>query len=108
MKCGHLMAPRDTVRREVQGQLPDPERPLLFRVAGDAVLQVERTDRRSNMPWRITRKCRREGFSLESKRPVQAAAMGHIPAASALTALGSAGHGSLAQPPDFWALPSRR
>ena len=45
------MAPRDVVHvhREGQGRLQDPERLLLPRVAGDAVLKVKRTERGSNI-----------------------------------------------------------
>ena len=51
MMWWHLVAPRDAVHvhREGQGRLPDPERLLLPRVAGDAVLIVERADRDSNI-----------------------------------------------------------
>ena len=63
MTCGHLMAHRDPVQREGQGQLQDPERPLPFRVAGAAVPKVGRKGRTGTMPLRITRKCRREAFA---------------------------------------------
>ena len=46
--------PRDPVRREGRGLVPDPERPLPFCAAGDAVVKVERMDRRSSIPWRMT------------------------------------------------------
>ena len=88
MTCGHLMAHRDPVQREGQGQLQDPERPLLFRVAGGAVLKVGRKDRHhapANHPEMPA-----GGVRLESKRPVHAAALGHRPAASPMTAPGSA------------------
>ena len=49
MKCEHLAAHRDTVQREGQGQLQDPESPVLFSVTGNTVLKVERTDRRSTI-----------------------------------------------------------
>ena len=48
------MASRNPVQREGQGQLEGPERPLLLRVTGDAVLKAERTDKRGNIPWRST------------------------------------------------------
>ena len=98
-EIGHLVASRDPVQREGQGQLQDPERPLLFCVTAGAVLKVERKDRTGSMSWRITRRCRREGLRLELKRPAHAAVMRLIPAVSAMPALGSALHGGLAHFP---------
>ena len=54
MHVQDAVAPRDLLQRKGQGQLQDAERPLLLCVTRGAILKVERTDRRSNMTWRIT------------------------------------------------------
>ena len=51
MHAPDAVAPRDPLQREGQGQLQDPERPLLHCVTGDAVLKADRT---SSIPRRIT------------------------------------------------------
>ena len=53
MNAPDAVAPRDPLQREGQGRLEDPERPLLLRVARDAVLKVERTDRTGSILWGI-------------------------------------------------------
>ena len=105
MKCGHSMAPREPVRREGQGQIDDPEHLLPLGFAGDTVLRVGLAYRRGNMSWRISRKWRRGGVSLESKRLVHAPATEEgttAPAVADPVALGSAGCGSPPPPPRLY------
>ena len=54
MNAEDAVVPLEPVQREGQGQSQDSERPLLRLVVHDAVLKVERTDRRGGIPSRIT------------------------------------------------------
>ena len=97
MKWRNVAVPRDPIRREGQGLVPDPERPLLFCVMGNAALQVAQSDRRSSISRRITRGCQPGGVRRESRRPARATATQLISAGSAMTAMEFAVHGD--QPP---------
>ena len=54
MYAQDAVAPRDQLQREGQGQLQDPERPLLLCIARDAVPKAQRTDQTGSIPRRIT------------------------------------------------------
>ena len=55
MNAQDAVAPRDPLQREGQGQLQDPERPLFFCVAEDAVWETGLVDGGSDIPRRVTR-----------------------------------------------------
>ena len=50
MNAPHAVTPRDPFRREGQGPLQDPERPLLGLVVRELVLKVELTERTGGIP----------------------------------------------------------
>ena len=108
MKQRNMAVPGDAVRLSVQGLVTDSGRPLLLHVAGDTGLKVEPADGGSDIPRRITRKCRRGGVHLERNKlvhaPGTAADKTTAPAVAAPVAPGTAAHGGIEQtctpPPD--------
>ena len=106
MKRWNVVAFRGALRRGVQDQATDPERPFLLPVADNAVLKVEPAEGSSDIPRRTIRRCRMGVVSWKRNKPVHAAeaADGTLaPAVAAPLASSFAAYGGLAQmfaPPD--------
>ena len=100
MKWRNVAVPGDAVRLSVQGLVTDSGRPLLLHVAGGTGLKVEPADGGSDIPRRITRKCRWGGVYLERNKPVHVAKTADettAPAVAAPVAPGTAAHGGIEQ-----------